>query len=360
MTEERLRRWRLLLGSDAQINQQLNQQDQGADAALSALYDDPKQGRLGPSSPSIVRWLRDIRKLFPEPVVSVMQRDAITNLNLVQFLLEKETLRAVHPDPHLAVTLLRLSEHLPPESREAAREVVKGVVSQIAERIRFPMEQCWRRQRGGANRRRNVAGRLDWDRTLRANLKHMQRDGKMLVETKVVKPHGVRGAKEIVIAMDQSGSMGTSLLYAGVYASVLASLPTLRVRIFAFSTEIADLSEHLSDPVELLLAARLNGGTDIAQAVSYADQIIERPSDTVFLIITDLYEGGREGDMLAKFHHLVSRGVRVICLLALDDEGEPAYSHSTAQKLADMGIPSFSCTPDSFPDLLAQALHNLH
>lgn len=360
MTEERLRRWRLLLGSDAQINQQLNQQDKGTDAALSALYDDPKQGRLGPSSPNMVRWLRDIRKLFPEPVVSVMQRDAITNLNLVQFLLEKETLRAVQPDPHLAVTLLSLSRNLPPKSREAAREVVKGVVTQIAERIRFPMEECWRRQQGGGHRRRNVTGRLDLDRTIRANLRHMQRDGKMLVETKVVRPSGVRAAKEIVIAMDQSGSMGTSLLYAGVYASVLASLPALRVRMFAFSTEIADLSEHLNDPVELLLAARLYGGTDIAQAVSYADQIIERPSDTVFLMITDLFEGGREDEMLAQFHHLVSRGVRVICLLALDDEGEPAYSHSTAQELVGMGIPSFACTPDAFPDLLAQAFGNLH
>ena len=162
--------------------------------------------------------------------------------------------------------------------------------------------------------------------------------------------------KHVVLAMDQSGSMATSLIYGGVYGSVLASLPALEVRAFAFSTDIVDLTDHLDDPVELLFAARLGGGTDIAQALDYADQVIQFPADTVLVLLTDLFEGGSADRLFERANHLVKRGVKVVTLLALNDDGEPAYDHAVAQEFANMGIPAFACTPDAFPDLLAEAI----
>ena len=356
MNEERLRRWRLLLGPEASELGEPKGADQMVENTLAALYDSPRQGGLGPSSPNVTRWLGDIRSYFPSSVVSVMQRDAIDRLGLKKLLMEPETLRAIQPDPHLAATLISLSHVLPPNAREAAREIVRSVVSQIAARIEFPTQQRLGRRKVASERRKGGSGTLDFDRTIRSNLRNVQPTGGMIIETPYVWPRGSRSLKHVVLAMDQSGSMATSLIYGGVYGSVLASLPALDVKAFAFSTDIVDLSDHLSDPVEMLFAARLGGGTDIAQALDYADQVIEFPTDTVLILLTDLFEGGSEDRLFERANHLVKRGVQMVCLLALSDDGEPAYDHTVAQEFANLGIPSFACTPDAFPDLLAEAI----
>jgi uncharacterized protein with von Willebrand factor type A (vWA) domain len=197
---------------------------------------------------------------------------------------------------------------------------------------------------------------LDFDRTIRANLKNAQPDGRLVIERSFSRPRGGRALKRLIVAMDQSESMSTSLIYGGIYASVLASLPALEVRAFAFSTDIVDLSEMLHDPVEMLFSVRLGGGTDIGQALQYANQMIEFPSETLMVLLTDLYEGGSSEKLLKNAKQLVGRGVRLVSLLALNDDGEPAFDHAMAQAFADLGVPVFACTPDAFPEQLARAL----
>lgn len=323
---------------------------------LAALYDSPRKGGLGPSHPNVSRWLGVIRSYFPSSVVSVMQRDAIDRLGIRQLLLEPETLRAIQPDPHLAATLLSLSSVLPPKAREAAREIVRLVVSEIANRIQFPTQQRLGHRRVSSERMKSGVGKIDFDRTIRLNLRHIQPERQLIVESIYRWPRGARSLRNVVLGMDQSGSMATSLIYGGVYASVLASLPALDLRAFAFSTDVVDLTDYLDDPVELLFATRLGGGTDIAQAIEYTNQIIDQPNDTLFVLLTDLFEGGSEGRMIERTNQLVKRGVKVVCLLSLSDEGEPAYDHAMAQEFANLGIPAFACTPDAFPELLAQAI----
>jgi Mg-chelatase subunit ChlD len=161
----------------------------------------------------------------------------------------------------------------------------------------------------------------------------------------------------VILCLDQSGSMATSVVYAGVFGAVLASLPALRTRVVAFDTAVVDLTDDLHDPVDLLFGVQLGGGTDINRALSYCQGLVRRPQETILVLISDLYEGGNREEMLKRAAALAGSGVQLIALLALNDQGAPSYDHNVAAALAGMGIPSFACTPDLFPDLMAAAIN---
>jgi Mg-chelatase subunit ChlD len=303
--------------------------------------------------------LGDIRRFFPAPVVQVIQRDALERLNLRRLLLEPELLAAVEPDVHLVAALLELSRLLPDTSRATAREVVTRVVAQIEQRLAGATRQAV----GGALRRTGRAARprppdIDWDRTIRANLRHYRPELATIVPERLVGfgRHRAVIAREIVLVIDQSGSMADSVVYAGVFGSVLASLRALRVRVVAFDTEVADLTELVSDPVDLLFGVQLGGGTDIGGALRYCSQLVTRPADTVLVLLSDLFEGGDRRAPARLLGELRQRGTTCIALLALSDDGAPAYDHEQAAALAAHGIPAFACTPDHFPELLAAAV----
>jgi Mg-chelatase subunit ChlD len=366
--EERLRRWRLVLGGvDDGTEVTLDRSDAGVDAALAALYDNEpragepgdRQANLGASAPSVARWLGDIRRYFPSTVVQVMQADAIERLNLTRLLLEPEMLDAVEPDVHLVATLLSLNRVMPDDTREAARKVVRTVVDRIERRIAQRMTTA---VAGAINRAARVSrprhGDVDWNRTIRANLKHYQPYHHSIVPERLV-GYGRRTAavqRDIVLCVDQSGSMASSVVYSGVLASVLASIRSLKTSLVVFDTAVVDLTEHLHDPVEVLFGTQLGGGTDINRALSYAHGLITRPRDTVFVLISDLYEGGDKDGMLRRVAAMLSAGVQVIVLLALSDDGAPGYDQDNAGVLAAMGVPAFACTPDGFPELMAAAI----
>ena len=163
-------------------------------------------------------------------------------------------------------------------------------------------------------------------------------------------------AKEVVIAVDQSGSLAVSVVYASLFGSVLAQLPSLQTRLIAFDTAITDLTPVLHDPVDVLFGVQLGGGTDIAEALGYCRQLVTRPTDTVLVLISDLFEGGNAELMRTRVAQLTRSGVTVLCLLALSDEGAPVHDHQAAADLAQLGATVMACTPDRFPDVLADAL----
>lgn len=358
MSEERLRRWRLVLGKPAGEMPPPTGLDVGRDATLDALYDAPKRGSLGPSQPNIARWLGDIRTYFPSSIVQVMQRDAIERLGFNQMLLEPETLKAVQPDVHLVATLLTISKALPEQTRETAREVVGVVVRQLMEKLTGPTQQSIKGRR--SRRDRNSRPRfqdMDWHRTIRVNLKHYQPEKKALV-VEQRRGFGRQGhsLKHVILAIDQSASMATSVVYSGVFACILASIPALKTSVVAFDTEVVDLTGLVEDPIELLFATRLGGGTDIEQALRYCEGLVERPEDTLLVLISDLFEGGNELNLKRRVARLIERGVKVVTLLALSDEGAPVFDHAMAADFANIGSPAMACTPDAFPDLLADVL----
>jgi uncharacterized protein with von Willebrand factor type A (vWA) domain len=162
--------------------------------------------------------------------------------------------------------------------------------------------------------------------------------------------------RDVILAVDQSGSMADSVVHASVFAAVLASMRTLRTSLVVFDTVVVDLSERLADPVDVLFGVQLGGGTDINRAVGYAQSLVRRPSDTLFVLISDLFEGGVREELLKRVALMLASGVQVVVLLALSDDGAPAFDRENAAALAALGVPAFACTPDAFPDLLAVAL----
>jgi Mg-chelatase subunit ChlD len=365
---ERVRRWRLVLGgADDGTGAALAGDDTRIDAALAAVYDAPprtgrgsrRQGGLGSSAPGVSRWLGDIRRFFPTSVVQLIQRDAIERLQLQRLLLEPELLSAIEPDVHLVATLLELNRLLPDTTRATARRVVAQVVAEIEARVANRTRQALSGALHRAARvRRPRPGDVDWDRTIRANLRHYLPERRTIVPEHLV-GYGRRQqaiAKDVILAIDQSGSMADSIVYAGVFASVLASMRALRTVVVAFDTKVVDLSAITADPVDVLFGVQLGGGTDIDQAIAYCEQLVTRPSETVLVLLSDLFEGGVRDALVARMERLVRRDVTCIVLLALSDEGAPAYDHEHAAALADVGVVSVACTPATFPDLLAAAL----
>ncbi|WGS43238.1 VWA domain-containing protein [Burkholderia sp. JSH-S8] len=357
---DRMQRWRLVLGSDAHdsCGATLPTELVRADNALAALYDSERQGGLGDSSPNVARWLGDIREFFPTPVVQVMQQDALERLNLRKMLLEPELLESVVPDVHLVASLMSLSRVMPAKTRDTARKVVRRVVEELERRLAEPMRQAIR---GSLNRaERNHRPRLneiDWHRTIRANLSRYLPEQRTVIAEKLVGYARKRSAlRDVVLCVDQSGSMAASVVYAGVFAAVMASLRAVRTRMVVFDTNVVDLTDEAGDPVDLLFGVQLGGGTDINRALGYCQQVINRPEQTILVLITDLYEGGNQHEMLQRAAALKVAGVNVICLLALADNGAPGYDHQNAARFATLGIPAFACTPDRFPELMAAAI----
>ncbi len=372
---ERRRRWRLVLGGgDADgTGATLTGDDVRIDMALGAVYDradattmrrgrgSGRAGALGRSAPAVARWLGDIRRYFPTPVVQVLQRDAIERLDLRQLLLEPELIQTVEPDLHLVTLLVELNRLLPEQTRATARQVVERVLADLeralADRTRAAGHGALARS---SRSRRPRPADIDWPHTVQANLRHWLPQHRTVVPERLVgygrRRHSL--ARDVIVAIDQSGSMADSVVYASLFGAVLARIPSLRTSLVAFDTAVTDLTPVMADPVDVLFGVQLGGGTDLAPALGYCRSLGTRPRDTVLVLISDLFEGGNGELLRARVAELARAGVTVVCLLALSDGGTPVHDHVAAADLASLGATVLACTPDEFPGVLAAALEN--
>lgn len=363
---ERDRRWTLALGTEAEEGTAaLSDGDRRMSRALSALYGDGTEtkgrGGLGGSAPRVAKWLGDIREFFPGSVVQVIQKDAFERKGLRQMLLEPEFLATVEADVNLVADLVALRGVMPEKTRETARVVIGKVVAELMERLERRTAEAIR---GALDRSRRTSrprfSDIDWPRTIRANLSHYQPEHRTVVPERLIgfmrQQRRIVDLDEVVLCVDQSGSMASSVVYASIFAAVMASLPVVTTRLVCFDTAIVDLTGELADPVEVLFGIQLGGGTDINRAVAYCEDRIERPSKSHLILITDLYEGGNADALVDRLAALVLSGVNVIVLLALTDSGRPSYDPALSARVAALGIPVFACTPDQFPGLMAAAL----
>ncbi|HJO67431.1 MAG TPA: VWA domain-containing protein [Sphingomonas sanguinis] len=365
--DERERRWTLALGvDDGEGTAPLSESDRRMGKALSALYGDgepEKKGRggLGQSAPRVAKWLGDIRDFFPAPVVQVIQKDAFERKGLRQMLLEPEFLATVEADVNLVADLVALRGVMPEKTRDTARAVIAKVVAELMARLEARTADAIR---GALDRSRRTSrprfADIDWARTIRANLAHYQPAHRTIVPERLIgflrQQRRLVDLDEVILCVDQSGSMASSVVYASIFAAVMASLPVVATKLVCFDTAIVDLTEELADPVEVLFGIQLGGGTDIDQAVAYCEDRIERPGKAHLVLITDLYEGGDERALVDRLARLAVSGVNIVVLLALTDNGRPSYDPQLAAQVAALGIPVFACTPDQFPELMATAL----
>lgn len=380
---ERIKRWRLILGAESQ--QRFSEMGSGMpegvalskeellmDQALAAIYNKATEGGFGqngggqgagsgPSHPQITRWMGDVRSLFDQEIVKIIQTDAVERCGLRQLLLEPELLEQMEPNVGMASTILMLKDQIPKASKESVREFIRKIVEEIN---RLLANDIKRAVTAALNRHVHSpipsAAALDFHTTIKRGLKNYNPQLK-----KVIPEHyyffdrttsSAANKYTIILDIDQSGSMGESVIYSSVMSCILASMASVNTRVVAFDTQVVDLTELCQDPVDLLFGFQLGGGTNINQSVAYCQQLIENPGKTLFFLISDLEEGGNRAALLRRLGEMKESGVTVVSLLAIADGGKPYYDAQMAGKLAAMGIPCFACNPQMLPELLKRML----
>lgn len=395
MTDENIKRWRLILGSNPGFREgnekgngmgesvddcagdgegegngnsegdgmQLSADERNIDKALEMIYNESGEakGDLSKSCPNVAHWLGEVRNYFPDSMVQIIQRDAIKRMNLIQLLSEPEMLEAVTPNVNLAATILAMAKSIPDKYREQARIIVRKVVQQLIKQLSIPLIQAIGGRINKSRKKRNPKkNSIDWNATILKNLRHYQPEYKTIIPEVLIGYSNLRRElkRDLIIAVDESASMASSLVFTGVYASVLASIPSIDTKLVVFDTDVVDLSDRLSDPVEVLFGFQMGGGTNIENALRYCRGLVCRPIETYLVVVTDLMEGSSTAVMRRRFAEFVAAGIHVIVLLALNDQGAPMYDHSNADFLASINIPCFACTPDMFPNVMSDFLSN--
>lgn len=364
--DERQRRWRLVLGDESGLDAPLSEHDQKLDQLLEQLYvpgESPAQGaryghHYGRRMPKAALWFKDIRTLFPESAASIIQNDALQRLDMSSLLQDPAFLDSVKPDVNLVASLLMMKDYIPEDARENARRLVKQLVEQLMQHYRPAAEQSIRGALNRATRsNRPRPSEVNWNATIRKNLKHWQPEEQVIFPERLV-GYGrrQRRAKQVILCVDQSGSMADSVIYSSIFAAVISSMPSLRTQLVVFDTEVVDLTEELQDPIEMLFGIQLGGGTDIAKALTYCESLITNPSETQLILISDLYENGDKQALLQTAQRIIEGGTNLVTLLALSDEGAPISNRHIAGQFTALGSPAFACTPDLFPQLMAAAL----
>ncbi|WP_202945712.1 VWA domain-containing protein [Acetonema longum] len=317
----------------------------------------------GPSAPQVARWLADIRTYFTTDIVAVIQADAIERKGLKQLLFEPEILKTVQPNMEMVATLMALKGKIPERTKNTAREIVRAVVDEIKKRLESDIRRA---VTGALNKRRHSplpsAVSIDWKHTIQKNLKNYSCQYNRIIPERVFFFDRAQKLNnwQVILDMDQSGSMADSIIYGSIAGSILASMPAISTRIVAFDTEVVDLSEQYgNDPVDMLFGIQLGGGTDINKSVAYCQQFITQPAKTLFILLTDLYEGGNSAALVRRMEEMQAAGVKALCLLALSDKGAPSYDEGLARRLAKAGIPCFACTPNLLPELLEGVLKGM-
>ena len=306
---------------------------------------------------TIPSWLSEVRELFPQETVEIIEKHALDRYEMTELVTDAETLSKLEPNLDLLKTLLSFRGHLKGEVLEQARRIIRHVVEEIRKRWETEVRQALS---GKLNRFRHsplkAAQNFDWRTTLRRNLKHYDRDRKTVIlhELKFFSRNTRHLPWDVILCVDQSGSMAESVIHSAVMAGIFAGLPSLRVKLIVFDTSVIDLTEHAADPVEVLMSVQLGGGTDIAGALGYCEKLVEQPRRTVFVLVSDFVEGGSASNMLATVKRLKESGVTLLGLAALNADALPAHDPQMAQRLVDVGMEVAALTPRQLAGWLAR------
>lgn len=364
-----LPRWRLILGrfAEKQLPGTLSAHDARREAALDFLYsreykgrgvrDRQQTGSLDPSQLNVPSWLGEVRELFPREVVEVIERHALDRYGLTELVTDKETLEKLEPNLELLKLLLTFRGQLQGEVIGTARKIIRQVVEELKRKLETEVRRALS---GRVNRFRHspqrAAQNFDWRGTIRRNLKYYDaKRGKLVLQDPRFFARNVRHLPwQVILCVDQSGSMADSVIHSAVMAGILAGLPLLRVKLVVFDTSVVDLTEHVDDPVEVLMNVQLGGGTNIGQALKYCESLIENPHRTILTLVSDFCEGASPGEMLGTCRRIRESGVKLLGLASLDQSATPIYDRHMAEQLAECGMEIAALTPKHFAGWLAK------
>jgi len=371
--QQMLTRWRLVLGKDAE--QQgicLGAGDEEArriEALVGYLFSEgsaaqgqakDRAGGLGPGhAMNVPRWVDEVGQLFPRQAKEVMERELIHRKGLRELMEKPEILERIEPSQELVKTLLTHRDLMNEKTRLLARKIIDQVVQELKKKLKVQVEPAIT----GAIRRdkhspRRVYRNLDLKRTVRRNLRNFDAASRKLLVDRVYFHAAERKSRpwHIIVAVDQSGSMLDSAIYSAVMASIFVELPAVRTSLFLFDTEIADLTDQVGQPVDVLLSIQLGGGTDITKALQYAYQLVRQPGRTIIVLVTDFYEGRAERDLVHQVKEMAQAGIRMIGLGALGYDARPEFNKTTAAKCRKVGMDILSCTPEKLTEAMAHII----
>jgi Mg-chelatase subunit ChlD len=339
------------------------------DAALSWLYGresdladrdirGARQGGQEGSTLSVPDWINEVHRLFPKETIERLERDAVTRYQINEVVTNPEVLRRVEPNEALLQAALRVKHLMNPEVLGLARELVARVVRQLMEKLAREIQASF----GGTRDRKRPsswrsARNFDPQRTIRANLRHWSVEERRLYISRPLfcartRRHSARW--QVILLVDQSGSMVASVIHSAVTAACLHGLPAIRTHLCAFDTQVIDLTDRVTDPVEVLMKVQLGGGTDIGNAVAYATGLIESPRRAIVVVISDFFEGGMPELLVRRVRALCEQGTQVLGLAALDPEATPVYDADLARKLVDAGAHVGAMTPGQLASWIAE------
>lgn len=357
-----LTRWRLVLGKYAQPKMPdcLSGDQERMAQALEFLYSREYKGRgvrqdaklgpgsLDPSQLNVPKWLSEVRELFPKETCEIITRHALDRYEMTEVLTDPATLSALEPSVELLSAVLMLKGQMQGPVIAEARKLIKRVVEELRKKLENEIKNALS---GRLNRFQHsslkVARNFDARDTIRRNLKHWDPERRQIV---VENPRFFSRVRrhipwDIILCVDQSGSMTNSVIHSAVMAGILAGLPALRVKLVVFDTAIVDLSEHVTDPVEVLLTVQLGGGTNIGQAVRYCEQLVTQPRRTIFVLVTDFCEGADPRVLVSACKRLAESQVKLLGLAALDEQANALYDTTMAGRLAHVGMEIAALTP---------------
>lgn len=370
-----LNRWRLVLGSMSdnslsfsgsdreilsfedmeQLLDYLYSHAQGDDVRGESISD--RSGGLGESQLTAAKWITKVRELFPKQTAEVLERHALDEFKMTELLTDKKVLEQMKPDMSLLKTVLQLKHLMKGEVLETAKKIARAVAEELSEKLAQSTRQALtgrldRNSRSPVRSARNI----DIHKTIRRNLKNYDKENETLMLKDVYFSSRVKkyNKKTVIIAVDESGSMLGSVIYSAVMAQIMSKLPFAEIKLVIFDTEIVDLSGMVEDPVEVMMSVQLGGGTDIGKALSYCESLIQTPSDTCVLCVTDLCEGGYPHILLNTAQNIMTSGAKLSFLTALDECANPVYDKNMGQLLADMGAFVGALTPDQLGDYIGR------
>lgn len=365
-----INRWRLVLGEFAEDMIPLNPEDAGMDAALGFLYnreygkdqgmrEEDRRGGKGPSALSVPTWLKQVKRLFPQKTVEIMQKQALDKYNLTQLLTDESVLRQLEPNLNLLKNILAFRNMMPDNVQRLAYTIVNEVVRDIEKKLEIKVKRTfYGRKLPMSNSNYKIFRNFDFKQTIRRNLKNYSPEYGTVIPERLIFNQNVRRYNpwHIIILVDESGSMTDSVIYTAVMASIFARLPFLSIKLVIFDTSVVDLSEHADDPVGTLMKVQLGGGTDIYKALEYGKKLITAPQKTIVVLVSDLYDGNNYRFMYRSCRDLLEAGSRLFVLPALDYSSTPCYDKSAARTLANMGADVAAITPEELAEWIGKII----
>lgn len=368
---ENLNKWRLVLGKNSENHINFSgkysngisfeNMEETLDFLYSREYGDSvmRTGGMNPSAPYVAEWINKVRKLFPKKTVEILEKQALDHFNMTELLTDREVLSKMEPNVDLLKTILQFKNMMKNDVVIEAKRIIKKVVDEITEKLQTEIKRSLlgklnRNMPSSVKSMRN----LDIKRTIRQNLKNYDTENERIMLKNIYFNSRTKRYNKwkIIIAIDESGSMLDSVIYSAVMAGIFSKLPMIDTKLVIFDTEVVDLSGYVDDPVEVLMGMQLGGGTDIGKALTYCSQLCTNPHDTIFVTVTDLYEGGSINHFYKTCSDIIGSGSKMMFLTALDNEANPAYDRTVGQKLANMGAFVGAMTPEQLGDYIGKII----